>query len=460
MNDVKVIAAYLPQYHEIPENSKWWGEGYTDWVAVKKSKPLYEGHNQPRVPYEQNYYDLSNPEAIRWQARLARKYGVFGFGIYHYWFSDEQQLLTKPAEIILENKDIDIGYCFIWDNNSWVNKTWKNVKFTNQWAPQFEGNEYSSGVLAELKYGDEKSWKKHYDYLKGFFADSRYIKDNGKPIFGIFQPTNNRDVLLKMCNYIAKTKGLQFKLYFNHPFPLEDFFIPNLHDWRIDTKQICRDYKKVDVIVLDNTQDSYYQIKKQKRYLEKMIKVNGKQKHVYTNSSFSYGLDYSGLFNELFRPSERLQKGIDKQLSLISSRYISVSCRFLDLLGDFNETYGYGQALSERERESLLQNIDNVIEKLHSENPDKKILVNSDSVTFLNKYKGRDFAYVIEGNVTHIDAKQGDYAYENYEKTFLDFMMIANAEKIYLIKSDLMFKSGYPYAASKIYKKEFEIIEI
>ena len=80
---IKVIANYLPQYHQIPENDKWWGEGFTDWVAVKKSEPLYSGHNQPRVPYNDNYYSLDQPDAIRWQAELANKYGVFGFGIYH-----------------------------------------------------------------------------------------------------------------------------------------------------------------------------------------------------------------------------------------------------------------------------------------------------------------------------------------------------------------------------------------
>lgn len=211
MSNVKIIAAYLPQYHEIPENNKWWGKGYTDWVAVKRSKPIYDKHNQPRVPLNDNYYSLDNVEDIRWQAKLAKQYGVYGFGIYHYWFSDEQQLLKKPAELLLENKDIDINFFFVWDNNSWVNKTWKNIKFTNQWAPQFEkeGNN-DSGILAELKYGDELSWERHYCYLKRFFEDPRYIKDDGKPVFGIFQPTNNREVLLKMCDYLnnlAKKDG-------------------------------------------------------------------------------------------------------------------------------------------------------------------------------------------------------------------------------------------------------------
>ena len=165
MSDVKILAAYLPQYYEIEENNKWWGKGYTDWVAVKKAVPQFQGHDQPRTPLDKNYYRLDLVDSIRWQADMANKYGIYGFAIYHYWFSSSQHLLTKPAEIIYKNKDININYFFVWDNNSWVNKTWKNVKFINEWAPQFE-DECSqqmskNGILAELIYGDEAEWDKH-----------------------------------------------------------------------------------------------------------------------------------------------------------------------------------------------------------------------------------------------------------------------------------------------------------
>ena len=76
MNNIKIIANYLPQYHVIPENSAWWGEGFTDWVAVKNSKPLYDGHSQPRIPLNNHYYSLDNVEEIRWQTEIAKKYGT------------------------------------------------------------------------------------------------------------------------------------------------------------------------------------------------------------------------------------------------------------------------------------------------------------------------------------------------------------------------------------------------
>lgn len=260
--------------------------------------------------------------------------------------------------------------------------------------------------------------------------------------------------------YLAKSRNIPFKLYFRHPFPMEDFLVPNQYDWRVDKKELCLNPGNVDVVVLDSIQDSAFEIKEQKEYLSAHIANHGKQIHVYTNTAFAYELDYAALFNELFKPSKRLQMAIDRECAALQSKYISISCRFLDLLGDFNETWGYGKPLSEYEKKELLERIDHVLAQLHSQFPDRKILVNSDSSTFLKRYMNVDYVHMIPGNITHIDADQDEYSYETYEKTFLDFMMIAGAERIYLIKSDKMHKSGYPYAASKIFGRPFEIIQI
>lgn len=102
---MKLITYYLPQYHEIPENNEWWGEGFTEWVNVRNSIPNYKGHNQPRVPLNNNYYDLTHNQSLKWQAELAKKYGIYGFCFYHYWFEGDM-LLEKPVSILLEDKSI------------------------------------------------------------------------------------------------------------------------------------------------------------------------------------------------------------------------------------------------------------------------------------------------------------------------------------------------------------------
>ena len=98
----RLIAFYLPQYHPIPENDKWWGEGFTDWVNVKTAQSQHEGHYQPRIPLNNNYYDQSQLETLHWQIDLAKKHGVYGFSHYHYWF-DGKQLLETPTNLVLEN---------------------------------------------------------------------------------------------------------------------------------------------------------------------------------------------------------------------------------------------------------------------------------------------------------------------------------------------------------------------
>lgn len=170
---MKFLALYLPQYHQIPENNRWWGEGYTEWSAVQSAKPLFKGHVQPKVPLGNNYYDLSDPSGRTWkeQTELAKEYGIDGFCIYHYWFKTGKQLLEKPAGILLEHKEIEFPYCFCWANESWT-KTWYGL---------------TEEVLMKQEYLDEKEWENHYQYLRRFFLDRRYIQVDHKPMLCIYR---------------------------------------------------------------------------------------------------------------------------------------------------------------------------------------------------------------------------------------------------------------------------------
>lgn len=199
----KILANYLPQFHRIPENDKWWGEGFTDWVAMKNARPLFEGHIQPKAPLN-GCYDLSDPNTLRWQTELAKSYGIYGFAIYHYWFDSNVKLLEKPAENLLNQPDLDTHYLFIWDNSSWT-RTWSQLKRKADWAPVYDPmqDKAEDGILVELMYGNKEDWKIHFDYLLPFFRDERYIKIDNKPVFGFMQAAivEERPILTEMCEY-------------------------------------------------------------------------------------------------------------------------------------------------------------------------------------------------------------------------------------------------------------------
>lgn len=179
---MKTIAFFVPQYHQIPLNDKYWGEGFTEWVNVKSAKPIFEGHVQPKVPLNNNYYNLLDRETKLWQRDLAKKYGIYGFCYYHYWFNGKM-LLEKPCEQILEDKDIDLPFCFCWANEAW-SMEWTGKKTVIM--PQF--------------YGDKKEWKEHFEYLLPFFKDERYIKEDGKPLMVIYRP-ESIECLTPMLSY-------------------------------------------------------------------------------------------------------------------------------------------------------------------------------------------------------------------------------------------------------------------
>lgn len=198
MKTSKVFAIYLPQFHRVKENDEWWGEGFTEWSAVKAAKPLYPGHEQPKQPLE--YYDLMDKDTMRKQAGYMHKYGVDGMCFYHYYFEKGKKILEKPAENLLRWTDIDMPFCFYWANESWV-RSWSNIS-GNRWSELFEPEKDQKGrsVLLRQHYGGKHEWAQHFYYLLPFFRDSRYIKKDGHPIF-IFYSLDKIEQLKEMKDY-------------------------------------------------------------------------------------------------------------------------------------------------------------------------------------------------------------------------------------------------------------------
>ncbi len=195
----RLIPFYLPQFHPIPENDKWWGKGFTEWTNVGKAKPLFKGHYQPRLPADLGYYDLRVPEVREAQAKLARNAGIEGFCYYHYWFGG-RQLLARPFDEVVASGKPDFPFCLCWANHSWTG-TWYG-------AP--------GRTLVEQTYPGREDHRRHFFALRNAFLDHRYLRINDRPIFVIFRPTEIPDVpgFIRQWQNLAVQNGLPRGLHF------------------------------------------------------------------------------------------------------------------------------------------------------------------------------------------------------------------------------------------------------
>lgn len=337
---------YLPQYHEIPENNEWWGQGFTEWTNVRKARPLYQGHQQPRIPLNGNYYDLSSPEEMQKQMRMASKYGVDGFCIYHYWFKGKK-LLEKPVEQLLSLEEVPLSYCLCWANEPWT-RTW-------------DGDNGSKQILMKQEYGDETDWKEHFAYLNQFFKQKSYIKVGNKPVVVVYKENEilNCKDMFRLWNQMALQQGFDGIYLINTKRQSVKKFYPNYADAYFDFEPFatignmldsdyntcCRMIKKDDgsgeeIKVIDYARFSQYMTKRyacNKHYLGSFLgfdnspRRGSKTKCVFENNS-------PDVFEKFFRKQYIRSAELENEFIFINAWNEWGEGTFLEP----DDLYGYG----------------------------------------------------------------------------------------------------------------------
>ncbi|MEO6202822.1 MAG: glycoside hydrolase family 99-like domain-containing protein [Nitrospirales bacterium] len=187
LNEVRAIAFFLPQYHPIPENDRWWGKGFTEWTNVTKARPNFKGHYQPHLPADLGFYDLRMPEVREEQARLARQYGISAFCYYYYWFAGKK-LLNRPLDEVLQSGAPDFPFCLCWANENWTRR-WDGCEEDILIAQSHTEADHA-GFIAEIAPA---------------LLDPRYVRIHGKPLVIVYrlgqlpEPRRTADLWREYC---------------------------------------------------------------------------------------------------------------------------------------------------------------------------------------------------------------------------------------------------------------------
>lgn len=195
--DPRIVSIYLPQFHPFEENDKAWGKGFTEWTNVSSGQPRFIGHQQPILPQDLGFYDLRLESNILDQINLAKKYGVYGFCFYYYWFSGKK-IMDKPLNSFLSHKEWDFNFTICWANENW----------TKRW----DGRD--KDVIIAQKYLEEDPLN-FIKNVENILLDPRYITEDGKPVLMVYRASELKDpkkYVKVWRNYFRERHNMELQL--------------------------------------------------------------------------------------------------------------------------------------------------------------------------------------------------------------------------------------------------------
>jgi hypothetical protein len=248
-NKIEPFAIYFPQFHEIEENNINFYKGFTDFENLKVQEKIEPICNLI-TPMNNllGYYDLKyDKDIIDKQVFLAKSFGLKGFGIYYYWFSEntvgKNKMVFKDVIDRFFQKDYDgFEVFFMYCNESWTKNPAFSVDENNNYKIQ---NTFNQETILE-----------NLNNLLPYFKHNNYKKIDNKPVFTLHHPfemeDNEIDLFFKISN----------ELLINNGFNGIELVLNNMH----------KNYEKYEKYY----HHSNYKTNKQNKFLS----FNGKNRYI------------------------------------------------------------------------------------------------------------------------------------------------------------------------------------
>lgn len=257
--------------------------------------------------------------------------------------------------------------------------------------------------------------------------------------------------------YLCQKYKLTFKINWVFPFELIDYLQPNNYDWTIPQNEIAFS-KNSRPVVIDHASYLLFQEGIDRiTFIRRILNSPYSQLHVYSNIIYQ-SHRFKESFNILFKASPQLSMALEKHKNELGNNYVSFSLRFMELLGDFKDQEGVSRPLSGKEQIELINNCaSKLLDILNQQPKGTRAFVASDSKKFLDFIRNKDARiYIVDGEIVHMRYKGSESA---YLKTFVDLFLIKDASTQYLLRTGLMYNSGFPRFASWIGNNNFKLIE-
>ena len=274
-NKIKPFAVYFPHFHTIPEYNKNYYIGMTDTVNLNHYIENYKKPNEILdTPCLETLeisnilnYNLTNKTIINKQIEIAKKFSIYGFACYYYWFSENtitnQHTIFEKCYDLFFQEEVDFKIYFIWANEDWTNNSAFNVK-TEKIINLYNFDNFIKNINNLIKY----------------FKHPNYYKIDNKPVFFVHHPWHIKEDELFMFNYLLDIECIK------HGFNGAILHVNNMMNTMLDYKMynFSPSYK-------GGESTNYY------KYTETVIKPQIKNKNINTlffdfNNSARFSIPY------------------------------------------------------------------------------------------------------------------------------------------------------------------------
>ena len=181
-NRYDIAAYYWPAYHDEPRWRRFMPAGEGEWETIRKAKPKFEGHRQPRIPLW-GYLNEADPRVMERKIDVAVEHGVNTFIFDWYWYENQPFLEDALVKGFLAAR-----------NNSRIRffLMWANHDATTGWdLTQADENRLVWRGAVDRRTFDNVAQR----VIECFFVQPSYYKIDGKPVFSIYDLTNLIDGL-------------------------------------------------------------------------------------------------------------------------------------------------------------------------------------------------------------------------------------------------------------------------